>query len=198
MGDSASMVNVSARPEALTVDPKTTAVIVVDMQNDFAAAGGMFDRVGIAIDGIQAIVGPITRTLDGARAAGIRVVFLKMQFAADLSDAGPPDAPNRLKHGPLHIGEPMQSPDGTPGQILVENTWNTQIVADLAPRAEDLVVSKRRYSGFFATELDRLLREAGIDTLIFTGATTSVCVESTLRDAFLPRLQMPSAERLHG
>ena len=78
----------------------------------------------------------------------------------------------------------MQSPDGTPGQILVEDTWNTQIVADLAPRAEDLFVSKRRCSGFFATELDRLLREAGIDTLIFTGATTSVCVESTLRDAF--------------
>ena len=154
------------------------------MQNDFAAAGGMFDRAGIPIDAIQAIAGPITRTLEAARVAGIRVVFLKMEFAADLSDAGPPDAPNRLKHAPLHIGESIRSPDGTAGQILVEGTWNTQIVAGLVPQSEDIVVSKRRYSGFFATELDRRLREAGIDTLVFTGATTSVCVESTLRDAF--------------
>jgi ureidoacrylate peracid hydrolase len=144
----------------------------------------MFERAGIAIDAIQSIVGPISRTLDRARAHGMRVVFLKMEFSADLSDAGPPTGPNRIKHGPLHIGQPVESPDGTPGQILVEDTWNTQIVADLVPLAGDLVVSKRRYSGFFQTELDRLLREAGIETLIFTGATTSVCVESTLRDAF--------------
>jgi ureidoacrylate peracid hydrolase len=107
-----------------------------------------------------------------------------MQFAADLSDAGPPDAPNRIKHEPLHVGERMQTPDGMTGQILVEGTWNTEIVAALTPQPDDLVVSKHRYSGFYETDLDGRLRAAGIDTLIFTGATTSVCVESTLRDAF--------------
>jgi ureidoacrylate peracid hydrolase len=107
-----------------------------------------------------------------------------MQFAADLSDAGQPDAPNRIKHRPLGIGERMQTPAGVAGQILVEGTWNTEIVAALAPDPDDLVVSKHRYSGFYGTDLDRRLRDAGIDTLIFTGATTSVCVESTLRDAF--------------
>jgi ureidoacrylate peracid hydrolase len=184
MSEFGSMMNVRARPEALMIDPATTAVIVVDMQNDFAAPGGMFDRAGIPIDGIQAIVGPIGRTLDAARAAGMPIVFLKMQYAANLSDAGPSQGPNRLKHEPLRIGEPVDSPDGTPGAILVEDTWNTQIVPDLAPRTEDLVLPKGRYSGFFETDLDRLLREARIETLIFTGATTSVCVESTLRDAF--------------
>jgi ureidoacrylate peracid hydrolase len=177
-------VRVEARPGPFVVDPRATAVIVVDMQNDFAARGGMFDRAGIPIDDVQAIVEPIRRVLDAGRAAGLRAVFLKMQFSADLSDAGQPDAPNRIKHVPLGIGEQIESPDGTRGQILVEGTWNTEIVAALAPEPGDVIVSKHRYSGFYETDLDRLLRDAGIDTLIFAGATTSVCVESTLRDAF--------------
>jgi ureidoacrylate peracid hydrolase len=144
----------------------------------------MFDRAGIPIDAIQAIVEPICLVLDAGRAAGMPAVFLKMQFAADLSDAGEPDAPNRIKHRPLGIGERMQTPTGVSGQILVEGTWNTEIVAALTPEPDDLVVSKHRYSGFYETDLDGRLRAAGIDTLIFTGATTSVCVESTLRDAF--------------
>ncbi len=184
MGGSTRSVQVSARPEDFALDPTSAAVVVVDMQNDFAAPGGMFDRAGIPIGTIQAIVEPTAQTLDAARGAGVTVVFLKMQFAADLTDAGPPETPNRRKHAPLKIGEPIQAPDGTTGQILVEDTWNTQLVAELTPAADDLVVAKHRYSGFFETELDSLLCDAGIDTLIFAGATTSVCVESTLRDAF--------------
>ena len=184
MSELSSAVHDEARPGPIIMDPGTTAIVVVDMQNDFAAPGGMFDRAGIPIDGIQAIVEPIRLVLDAARSAGIPAVFLKMQFAADLSDAGQPDAPNRIKHRPLGIGEPMQTPTGEAGQILVEGTWNTEIVAALAPDPDDLVVCKHRYSGFYGTDLDGRLRDAGIDTLIFTGATTSVCVESTLRDAF--------------
>ena len=70
------------------------------------------------------------------------------------------------------------------GRILVEGRWNTEIVAGLTPESHDRVVAKHRYSGFFETELDSILQESGVETLIFTGATTSVCVESTLRDAF--------------
>jgi hypothetical protein len=69
--------------------------------------GGMFDRAGIPIGGIQAIVPSIRRVMDAGRAAGMRVVFLTMQFAADLSDAGGPEAPNRIKHRPLGLGEPV-------------------------------------------------------------------------------------------
>jgi ureidoacrylate peracid hydrolase len=184
MGELSSAVDVEARPGPIVVDPCATAIVVVDMQNDFAAPGGMFDRAGIPIDGIQAIVEPVRLVIDAGRAAGMRVVFLKMQFAADLSDAGQPDAPNWIKHRPLGVGERMQTPTGVTGQILVEGTWNTEIVATLTPEPDDIVVSKHRYSGFYGTDLDERLRAAGIDTLIFTGATTSVCVESTLRDAF--------------
>jgi ureidoacrylate peracid hydrolase len=184
MGLMSSAVEVEARPGPIAVDPGATAIIVVDMQNDFAAPGGMFDRAGIPIDAIQAIVEPIRVVLDAGRAAGMRAVFLKMQFAADLSDAGPPDAPNRIKHRPLNLGEWMQTPTGESGRILVEGMWNTEIVTALTPEPDDLVVTKHRYSGFYETDLDRDLRAAGVDTLIFAGATTSVCVESTLRDAF--------------
>ena len=184
MGQNGGPLRLDTRPEAIFVDAKTTAIIVVDMQNDFAAPGGMFDRAGIPIGAIEAIVAPTRRVLDAGRAAGMLVVFLKMQFAHHLSDAGPPDAPNRIKHRPLGLGEFVETPAGQPGQILIEGTWNTEIVAGLTPQPGDLIVSKHRYSGFYETALDRILRDAGIDTLVFTGATTSVCVESTLRDAF--------------
>lgn len=177
-------ITINARPEPFPLVPARTAVVIVDMQNDFATAGGMFDRAGIPIEDIQAIVDPLTRVLNACRAAGILAVFLKMQFAPDLADAGGPDVPNRVKHGPLDLGREMVAPDGSTGRILVADTWNTEIVPALSVGPMDLVVTKHRYSGFYEARLHDVLGEHGIDTLIFTGATTSVCVESTLRDAF--------------
>src|SRR3954464_4110342 len=110
-----SALDVEAKPDRIVGDPGSTAIIVVDMQNDFAAPGGMFDRAGIPIEAIQAIVEPIRVVLDAGRAAGMRAVFLKMEFAADLSNAGPPDAPNRIKHRPLRLGEPMLTLTGVSG-----------------------------------------------------------------------------------
>ena len=179
-----SMVTIDARPESLTVDPARTAVIVVDMQNDFGAKGGMFHRAGIPISGIQAVVAPTARVLAAAHRAGIQIVYLKMQFEPDLSNAGGPDAPNLLIHRRLGIGEPLRAPDGHEGKILIKDTWNTDILPELAPQEGDIVVSKHRFSGFFETDLDAILTERGITSLVFTGCTTSVCVDSTLRDAF--------------
>ena len=176
---SAKGIQVDARPEPLTFDPTSAAVIVVDMQNDFAASGGMFDRAGIPVDAIQAIVDPTRQVLQASRAAGILVVYLKMQFAADLSDARPVQRPQpsqacatRPRGGNDYARWPR-------GRILVEDRWNTEIVAALTPQPRDRVVPKHRYSGFFETELDSILQESEVETLIFTGATTSVCVEST-------------------
>lgn len=178
------MIEVPARPEPLKIDPAKTAVIVVDMQNDFAAPGGMFARAGVPISELRSAIEPTRRVLAAARRAGTLVVYLKMEFKSDLADAGGPTDPNLIKHLPLGIGERIRAPDGREGRILVEGTWNTEILSELAPEPADLIVSKHRYSGFYETRLDELLREAGIRTLIFTGSTTSVCVESTLRDAF--------------
>jgi ureidoacrylate peracid hydrolase len=154
------------------------------MQNDFGAEGGMFERAGIPISAIRAVIAPTARVIAAARDAGIRIVYLKMQFEPDLSDAGAPDAPNFLVHRRLGIGERVRTRDGRSSSVLVRDTWNTEILTELAPQQEDIVVAKHRFSGFFDTELDAILKELGIASLIFTGCTTSVCVESTLRDAF--------------
>jgi ureidoacrylate peracid hydrolase len=174
------MVTVRAVPEHVTLEPQHTAVIVVDMQNDFGSKGGMFDRAGIPLDGIRATVEPTTRVLAAARRSGMKVIYLKMQFRADLSDAGGPNSPNRVMHRRLGLIDP---PRGTEGQILVEGTWNTEIIQELTPEPGDIVVAKHRFSGFYGTDLDVILRGLGVSHLVFTGCTTSVCVESTVRDA---------------
>jgi ureidoacrylate peracid hydrolase len=177
------MIMIEARPEAMTIDPSRTAVIVVDMQNDFGVEGGMFARAGIDTSAIRSVIAPTARVLAAARESGIKVVYLKMGFRPDLSDAGMPNAPNWLKHVPLNVGETIVAPDGRESRILIRDTWNTEIVDELTPEEGDIVLYKHRFSGFFETDLDAKLRRLGVKNLIFTGCTTSVCVESTLRDA---------------
>ncbi len=178
-----AVVTVHAKPQPISIDLARTAVIVVDMQNDFGAEGGMFARAGIDILPIRNAIGPTTAVLTAARKAGLRVVYLKMEFRADLSDVGAPDSPNWIKHQPLRVGERVTAPDGTEGRILIRDTWNTEILSELRPQAGDIVVSKHRYNGFHGTDLDAILQGLGIKYLVFTGCTTSVCVESTMRDA---------------
>jgi ureidoacrylate peracid hydrolase len=175
--------HIRARPDPLDLDLDRTALIVVDMQNDFGAPGGMFDRAGIDIAPIRAIVPRIAAVLAEARAAAMPIVYLKMQFEPDLSDAGAERTPNRIKHRPMGLGDTVAIPGGGTGGILVRDTWNTEIVPDLAPLPGDVVIAKHRFSGFFKTGLDAHLQSAGIESLIFTGATTSICVDSTVRDA---------------
>jgi ureidoacrylate peracid hydrolase len=174
---------IEARPTIFPVVPDHTAVIVVDMQNDFGAPGGMFDAAGIDISGIRAAVPTTRQVIETARREGMTVVYLKMGFKPDLSDAGAPGTPNFIKHQGLRAGAETTAPDGSPSRILIRDCWNTDILPELAPAPDDLVFYKHRYSGFFQTALDTTLRDRGIDTLIFTGCTTSVCVESTFRDA---------------
>ena len=177
------MLRLTARPAPLDLDPRRVAVLVIDAQNDFAARGGMFDRAGIDISAIAAAAQATRPVLDAARAAGIPIVYLNMQHAPDLSDAGPDEGPHRVKHRPLALGDVVDAPDGSPSRILIRDTWNTENVPELAPEPGDIVVSKHRYSGFFETKLDDVLRGLRVTHLLVTGCTTSVCVESTVRDA---------------
>jgi ureidoacrylate peracid hydrolase len=174
---------VNARPAPFALDPSCTAVIVVDMQNDFASEGGAFARSGRDISSIRSIIGPMSEVLTAARDAGMKVIYLKIEFRPDLSDVGPPDSKNWHAMHAVGIGESVTAPDGRPSQVFIRNTWNTDIVSELTPQLSDIVVSKRRYSGFYETDLDSILRGLGIKDLVFMGCTTSVCVESTLRDA---------------
>jgi ureidoacrylate peracid hydrolase len=173
-----------AKPEPVTIDMATTAVMVVDMQNDFGSKGGMFDLAGIDISGIQKAVAPTARVLAAARTAGIKIVYLKMAFRPDLSDLGAPDSVNRARHlAKFNVGKTIRAPNGAESRILIRDTWNTDILNALKPESDDIVMYKHRFSGFYETALDSTLKQHGIKYLVVTGCTTSVCVESTVRDA---------------
>jgi len=179
----AGPVTLDARPEPLAIDPVRSAVIVVDMENDFAAKGGMFDRAGADISGAQKAIAPTAKVLAAARQAGIKIVYLKMGYRPDLSDLGAPDSVNRTRHLKFGIGQKIQTPDGRESRVLIRDTWDTDIVPELKPQAGDIVLYKTRFSGFYQTDLDATLKKLGIKYLIVTGVTTSICVESTVRDA---------------
>jgi ureidoacrylate peracid hydrolase len=180
-GESSDITRIDAKPEPINIKTSKLAVLVVDMQNDFGSKGGMFDRAGLDISMIQATVHPTSKVLEAARNAGIPIVYLKMGFRPDLSDLGTVDSPNRTRHLHFGVGQKMSAPDGTEGRFLVRDTWNTDIISELKPKTEDRIVYKHRFSGFFGTELDDVLKRRGTKYLIITGCTTSVCVESTVR-----------------
>jgi ureidoacrylate peracid hydrolase len=177
------VVRLDATPEPIAIETARTAVIVVDMQTDFGAKGGMFDRAGIDLSMIQRAIGPTARVLAVARKTGVKIVYLKMGFRPDLSDVGPSDPPNWMRHRLFGVGETILAPDGTESRMLLRDTWNTDIVPELAPQADDVVIYKHRFSGFYQTDMDAILKQLRVTYLIVTGCTTSVCVESTVRDA---------------
>jgi ureidoacrylate peracid hydrolase len=179
----AGLVTLDAKPEPIAIDPARTAVIVVDMENDFAAKGGMFDRAGADISGAQKAIGPTTRVLAAARAAGLKIIYLKMGYRPDLSDLGTADSVNRTRHLKFGVGQTIRAPDGRESRILIRDTWDTDIILELKPQPSDIVLYKTRFSGFYQTDLDATLKKLGIKYLIVTGVTTSICVESTVRDA---------------
>jgi ureidoacrylate peracid hydrolase len=177
------VVSVEATPAPLNIDLEKTAVVVIDMQNDFGSKGGMFDRAGIDVSIIQRAVGPTANVIASARAAGVPIIYIKEGHRPDLSDIGAVGSPYwRMCHR-LAVGTEVRAPDGRPSRIHVEDTWNTEILPDLAPLASDIVLKKRRWSAFYETELDAHLRSLGAQFIIVTGCTTSMCVESTIRDA---------------
>jgi ureidoacrylate peracid hydrolase len=177
------VVSLDARPEPIAVNTASTAVIVADMQNDFGAKGGLFDRAGIDISGIQKVIAPTSQVLTSARNAGVKIIYLKVGFRPDLSDLGAPDSVNRVRHLRFGVGQTVRAPDGRESRILIRDTWNTDIIRELEPQADDVIIYKTRFSGFYETDLDATLKKLGIKYLLITGCTTSICVESTVRDA---------------
>ena len=177
----AARITLESRPEPLAVDLENSAIVVVDMQNAFASPGGLLDLAGTDISGASTVVATIASLLDDVRRAGVQVVYLQTGYKADLSDGGGVSSPNPRKETALCL---MRERPELKGQLLVEGTWDHEIVAELSPRPGDIVVPKTRYSGFAGTTLDSVLRACEIRNLFFVGIATNVCVESTLRDAY--------------
>jgi ureidoacrylate peracid hydrolase len=178
--DSPSVV-LPARPEPIRLDPASTAVIVIDMQNAYASPGGYVDKAGFDVGPAAGVIGKIARILDTARAAGMPVVYLQNGWDADYVEAGTPGSPNWHKSNALKT---MRARPELAGSLLARGTWDYELVDALAPQPGDLRVHKPRYSAFFNSQLDAILRARGVRTLVFVGIASNVCVESTLRDGF--------------
>jgi ureidoacrylate peracid hydrolase len=175
------MTTLKTRPEAVDIDLAKSAVLVVDMQNAFASKGGMLDIAGADISCAAVVTQKIAAVLNGARASGIPVVHLQMGYKPDQSNSGGPNSPNWHKELAMTL---MNRRPELKGKLLTEGTWDFDIVQELKPHPNDLVVVKTRYSGFAGTSLDSMLRTRAIRYLFFAGIATNVCVESTLRDAY--------------
>ena len=174
-------VTLPARPENLPINPAETALIVVDMQNAYASQGGYLDLAGFDIGGAAAVIEKIAVLVETARAAGVTVVFFQNGWDSDYVEAGGEGSPNWWKSNALKT---MRDRPELQGTLLAKGTWDYALVDRLAPQSGDIVIAKPRYSAFYNTALDSLLRARGIRNLAFCGIATNVCVESTLRDGF--------------
>ena len=174
-------VTIPARPENLPVNPHETALIVVDMQNAYASPGGYLDLAGFDIGGAAAVIEKIVVLVEAARAAGVTVVFFQNGWDGDYLEAGGPGSPNWWKSNALKA---MRERPDLQGTLLAKGTWDYALVDRLTPQPGDIVIAKPRYSAFYNTALDSMLRAREIRNLAFCGIATNVCVESTLRDGY--------------
>jgi len=152
------------------------ALLVIDMQRDFLEPGGFGAALGNDVLPLQRIVPAVRALLDGFRALGLPIIHTREGHQPDLSDC--PPAKRRRGRGGLRIGD-----RGPMGRILIVGEPGHAIVPALAPLPGELVIDKPGKGSFCATDLDRQLRERGVQRLIVTGVTTEVCVQTTMREA---------------
>jgi ureidoacrylate peracid hydrolase len=170
-----------ARPEPIPLDPARTAVIVIDMQNAYASKGGYLDLAGFDIGGAAGVIDKISDVLGVARSAGMTVIYFQNGWDDQYVEAGGEGSPNWWKSNALKT---MRAKPDLQGKLLARGQWDYELVDALKPQPGDIQLHKTRYSGFFNSQLDSVLRSRNIRNLVFVGIATNVCVESTLRDGF--------------
>ena len=176
-----SPVLIQAEPQPIEIDLNRTAVMVVDMQNAYISKGGMADLLKWSDVSIsRSVIDPIRRINEAARGRGMKVIYIATIYSNDLSEVGNPQSPGWYRGRSIAYRHHPEWSD----KLVTRGTWGADIIDELKPQKDDLVVEKAKYSAFFGTSLDIVLRTYNIKYLIFTGAGTNICVESTLRDAF--------------
>ena len=153
------------------VDPSTSALIVIDVQNDFCHDEGAFGKLGTDMGPIQEILPRLENLMEEARGAGCKVVIFRVARSPEA------DWPAKRRLEELNFG-----PDAVP--IVEEGSWGAELCEGFEPKDGDVLLTKNRYGGFTGTNLDLMLRNLGVKTIIMTGVATNVCVESTIRDAY--------------
>ncbi|WFP64793.1 isochorismatase family cysteine hydrolase [Mesorhizobium sp. WSM4904] len=170
------MAKIEALPFAFAFEPQSTALIVIDMQRDFAEPGGFGASLGNDVSRVTAIVPTVKRLIEGFRAAGLPVIHTMECHRPDLSDL-PPAKRNRGNPS-IRIGDV-----GPMGRVLIAGEPGTAILDELAPLPGEIVIEKPGKGAFYATGLGDDLKRIGARQLVFAGVTTEVCVQTTMREA---------------
>jgi nicotinamidase-related amidase len=170
------MITVAATPFEYPLAPGHTALVVIDMQRDFVEPGGFGASLGNDVTLLHDAIGPIARLLAAWRARSWPVLHTREAHLPDLSDC--PDA-KRLRGEPsLRIGDV-----GAMGRLLIRGEPGTGIIEALAPHEGEMVVDKPGKGMFWATGVHERLQAQGVTHLVFTGVTTEVCVQTSMREA---------------
>jgi ureidoacrylate peracid hydrolase len=173
---------IPANPEPVKVDTDRIALVVVDMQNAFCSKGGMFDAMGNLDEAkVKRVIEKDKKVIQAFRNKGLKIVYLRMGYRPDMADAGGPESPNYWKEG--SIAARREHPE-LKDKYLTVGSWDWDIIEELKPHEEDLIVNKNRFSAFPNTNFDIVLRTHNLKYLVFVGLFTNVCVESSIRDAF--------------
>ena len=170
------MAEIKAEPFAFPLRRDKLALIVIDMQRDFAEPGGFGESLGNDVNRLAAIVPTVGRLIGGFRAAGLPVIHTKECHRPDLSDC--PPAKRERGSPTLRIGD-----EGPMGRVLIAGEPGAEIVAALAPVDRETVIEKPGKGSFYATPLSDVLKRLGAKSLVFAGVTTEVCVQTTMREA---------------
>jgi len=152
------------------------ALVIIDMQRDFLEPGGFGEMLGNDVTQLGSIVPTLKGLLDFCRQKGLTIIHTLEGHQPDLSDC-PPSKRKRGK-GSLTIGD-----EGPMGRILIRGEPGNAIIPELAPIAGEIVIPKPGKGAFYATELQAILQKRGITHLLFSGVTTEVCVQTTMREA---------------
>lgn len=159
------------------IDPAHVALLVIDMQNDFCAEQGFVCLGGRDVSGVLDMAKNLPSLIAAARAAGVMIVFIRSLYSTVdnrfLSDVWLEQAARRQAGG------------YTLSPVCGQGKWGGDYFGDCRPQDDDIVVTKHRYNAFHGTDLDLILRSNGIRTVVVTGVSTHVCVETTARDAFI-------------
>ncbi|TPN43351.1 MULTISPECIES: isochorismatase family cysteine hydrolase [unclassified Mesorhizobium] len=170
------MAEIAARPFPFAFKPRTVALVVIDMQRDFAEPGGFGASLGNDVSRVVAIVPTVKRLIEGFRAAGLPVIHTMECHRPDLSDL-PPAKRNRGNPS-IRIGDA-----GPMGRVLIAGEPGTAILDALAPLPGEIVIEKPGKGAFYATSFGDDLKRLGAQHLVFAGVTTEVCVQTTMREA---------------
>lgn len=174
-------VSIACQPQNVTIDLRRTAIIVIDMQNDFCTEGGWVDHLGADYEPDRAPIAPLQRLLPPLRKAGVPVIWVNWGNRPDLANMPPNQIHLYKPHGVgVGLGDPLP---GSGAHVLEKDSWAAAIVDELKQEPHDIKVDKYRISGFWDTPLDSILRNLGTKSILFAGVNTDQCVLHSLTDA---------------